>query len=39
MIAYLRVHGINKEATDKILSNEWDCPEVQYFSMCMFQYT
>jgi hypothetical protein len=26
VIAYLRVHGINKEATDKILNNEWKYP-------------
>jgi hypothetical protein len=26
VIAYLRVHGNNKEATDKILNNEWKYP-------------
>ena len=26
VIAYLRVHGINKEATDRILNNEWKYP-------------
>jgi hypothetical protein len=26
IIAYLRVHGINKEAFDRILNNEWKYP-------------